>query len=244
MIQHRSHDQGPQASQQPLIERAVARVGHGTGFVGLERLQSDCLRWVPLGSGNRKHPDLDGLVLLRDGDQEEQESVPGPLPLINEEDLEDPARLCCFMERALCYARWKAFLASGLPLSWFHARHASFLLAMDEAASLDHLSLSRESDSDLASYGKKLAALVSTPVSRAGHVRALHFLLSRLRSFLNARDRRTVRLAIEDYRRGALPLTAPRTILRHHIEQAGGSSLASDFYVRALALRIDEEPPS
>ena len=242
MIQRSNHDQSPQASQLPFIERAVARVGHGTDFVRLESLQSERLRWISLGNGDCDNRDLDGLVLFREGEQEDQEGVPGPLPLISEEGLEDPARLGCFLERVFCHARWKAFVDSSLPLSWFHARHASLILAMDEAAPSGLSSISREADADLTEYGRRLAALISAPISREGHVRALRYLLSRVRPCLNARDRRTMRLAIEDYRRGALPLTAPRSILRHHVERSGGPSLASDFYAQAPHLPIDGEP--
>jgi uncharacterized protein YbgA (DUF1722 family)/uncharacterized protein YbbK (DUF523 family) len=160
------------------------------------------------------------------------------LPVEEEGRLNDPQLRENFIERVFCRNRWRALVGRGLTrrrLVEFHTAHKLLIHAHDEAAyrRLGWLvgSAGTTSDRELfAAYETELQAALLTPATRKSHANVLQHAFGYLKRVLTAAEKRDVLAAIEDYRRGLLPLVVPLALVRYDIRRHQVDYLAGQLY--------------
>lgn len=160
------------------------------------------------------------------------------LPIEEEGRLNDPALRENFIERAFCRNRWRAFVHRGPTrrrLVEFHTAHKLLLLAHDERA---YRALGRvvagageRPDRELyASYEAGFQAALRARGTPRRHANVLQHALGHLKRHLDAREKRELLAAIEDHRRGLLPLVVPITLLRFNVVKHEIAYLRDQLY--------------
>lgn len=171
------------------------------------------------------------------------------LPVEEEGRLSDARLRDWFVTRVFCHQRWRSFLA-GTPgrreLVDFHRVHKLLLQAHDEETyrELGRVVASFGSVPDrevLERYGRLFRRALARRPSRGSHVNVLQHLLGHVRDVAGASLRRHLLEAIEEFRRGWVPLVVPLDLLRLQLEEHGleypGDQIYLDPYPRELALR-------
>lgn len=149
------------------------------------------------------------------------------LPCEEEGRLGDPALRESFITRVLVYRRWQQLLRRGLTpgrLVEFHADHKYLVMAHDQAAYRRMGRLVAEAgrrplEALAEDYVAELMEALSRKASRGAHVNVLQHLLGYVSDKLDAGDRREMLEAIEQFRRGLVPLRVPLTLLRDHFRR-------------------------
>jgi len=171
------------------------------------------------------------------------------LPVEEEGRLGDAGIRESFIERVFAMARWRAFLRTrprARDLVAFHAAHELALLAHGPAhhARLGRLvaeARGRLGRERLAAYGRLLMEALAARATRGRHANVLQHAAGRLERDLDPAGRAELAEAIEDYRRGLVPLVVPLTLVRHHARRLGIAGLAGQVYLnphpRELLLR-------
>jgi len=160
------------------------------------------------------------------------------LPLEEDGRLNDPRLRETFIERLFCRNRWRVLVARGLSrrrLVAFHSAHKLVVRAHNEAgyrrlgrivASGGHLP-----DAELyRQYESELQLSLRTPASTKKHTNVLQHAMGYLTSVLEPQERRELGLAIEDFRRGLVPLAVPVTLIRFNVHRHGIDYLAEQLY--------------
>ncbi|MXY59855.1 MAG: DUF523 and DUF1722 domain-containing protein [Chloroflexi bacterium] len=162
------------------------------------------------------------------------------LPVEEQGRLHDPRLRDNFVERVFVYQRWAA-LRNGprapSALVAFHTAHKLTLMAhaptlYREAGRV----VARAGAADWGvvtdEYGRVLMRAVERLTTARKHTNALQHAAGFLKQTLDAGDREELAGAIERYRTGKAPFTAPLTLLRHHIRRSGGPEwLAAQTYL-------------
>ena len=90
-------------------------------------------------------------------------------------------------------------------------------------------------------YAQRLFSAIAKPARRKGHANTLLHILGYLKEAVPGPLRQDIADVVDSYRRGQLPLVAPITLLRHHIEQYGCDYIRAQRYLEPypdeLALR-------
>jgi uncharacterized protein YbgA (DUF1722 family)/uncharacterized protein YbbK (DUF523 family) len=171
------------------------------------------------------------------------------LPVEEEGRLNDPALRENFVERVFAYQRLRALFASRWTthsLVVFHSRHKLQLLSHSRPgyAELGHLvadavKYSRRDVS--ATYQRVFMATLSRLATSGKHSDVMQHAIGHLKRLIQPGDRDELLAAIEDHRRGIVPLIVPITLLRHHIRRRDVGYLKDQTYLdphpRELALR-------
>jgi uncharacterized protein YbgA (DUF1722 family)/uncharacterized protein YbbK (DUF523 family) len=171
------------------------------------------------------------------------------LPVEEEGRLTDPAIRENFIERVFAAARWRRF-AAGEPrprdLVAFHAAHKLAVLAH---STVHYGRLGRQAAgagprltrARLDAYGDLLMEALAVRATRARHANVLQHMAGYFKRDLPDGDREELGEAIEEYRRGLVPLVVPLTLVRHHVRRLGVAYLAEQVYLnphpRELMLR-------
>ncbi|GAB4361961.1 MAG: DUF523 and DUF1722 domain-containing protein [Methylohalobius crimeensis] len=171
------------------------------------------------------------------------------LPVEEEGRLNDLILRENFLQRVFVHCRWRKLREEGLTtarLIEFHTRHKYMVMAHSISAyqRLGRL-LSQAGKRPLEALAKgyflRLMAALQRRARRPNHVNALQHLSGYLRKYLSSQDRQELVRAIEDYRRGEVPLIVPFTLLRHHQSHIRDLYLAGQYYLEpyppALGLR-------
>ncbi|HET8708432.1 MAG TPA: DUF523 and DUF1722 domain-containing protein, partial [Pseudomonadales bacterium] len=162
-------------------------------------------------------------------------------PLIPAEDsgrLQDPAIRENFMIRVFLFHAWKTEVRTDLSaknLIAFHSRHKFMLLAHSQVA--------------YRAAGKRLANLKSEPIesiaddyirivmdglrhiaSKKNHTNVLLHLIGFLKQQIDSEQKQEILSAIEEYRRGDIPLLVPMTLLKHYVNRHGVPYLKTQSY--------------
>jgi uncharacterized protein YbgA (DUF1722 family)/uncharacterized protein YbbK (DUF523 family) len=149
------------------------------------------------------------------------------LPVEEEGRLGDPVLRDNFLERVFVYNRWQQLTAAKLTprrLVDFHTEHKLLVMAHSQAAyrRLGRL-VARAGQGEIeelgAAYVAELMRALKRRVSRGRHANILLHLLGYLKRMLDAADRAEMVSTIEAYRRGAVPLIVPITLLKHHFRR-------------------------
>jgi uncharacterized protein YbgA (DUF1722 family)/uncharacterized protein YbbK (DUF523 family) len=145
------------------------------------------------------------------------------LPVEEEGRLNDPVLRENFVSRVFVYANWQWLRQQGMSrkaLLDFHTGHKLLLMAHSPAAyrelgrmlaQLDKTGLEELADV----YIARVMQVLKTPATRKRHVNVLQHVLGYLRKHLDATSRANLADVIDSYRRGAVPLVVPITLLQH-----------------------------
>jgi uncharacterized protein YbgA (DUF1722 family)/uncharacterized protein YbbK (DUF523 family) len=171
------------------------------------------------------------------------------LPVEEEGRLNDPALRENFIERIFAYRRLKDLFAPRWSLGAlvkFHTAHKMALLA-HSTTRYNHLgrlvARGREiAKSELRSeYETAFMSTLAIAATIPRHTNVLSHMLGHLKKHLDSESKQELVQAIEDYRRGHIPLVVPLTLLRHHVRVHGVEYLAGQTYLtpdtRELMLR-------
>jgi uncharacterized protein YbbK (DUF523 family)/uncharacterized protein YbgA (DUF1722 family) len=171
------------------------------------------------------------------------------LPIEEEGRLTDPVLRENFIERVFCRHRWRTVIAekrTRARLIEFWTAHKLLVRAHDEAGyqRIGRLvgSARKGGDRELHErFESEFFAALATKTTRRKHTNVLQHALGHLREVLDAGERAQLVTAIEDYRKGLLPLIVPLTLLRfqvqkHRIEYLQGQ-LYFDPHPKELMLR-------
>jgi uncharacterized protein YbgA (DUF1722 family)/uncharacterized protein YbbK (DUF523 family) len=161
------------------------------------------------------------------------------LPVEEEGRLHDAALRENFIERVFAYARWQGAVAKGMTrgrLAAFHAAHELLLLAHDPAASrgLGPLVASagrRPLAAVVADYAAGFMRALRTRATPRRHANVLEHMLGHFSDRLTPAERDEVVVAIDDLRRGVVPLVVPLTLVKRHVRRLGIESLAGQAYL-------------
>ncbi|UTW46297.1 DUF1722 domain-containing protein [bacterium SCSIO 12696] len=128
----------------------------------------------------------------------------------------------------------------------FHSRYKYLVMAHSYSAYRDiGRMLARGSELPLQDmierYAQMLFDALAKPARRKGHANTLLHILGYLKKSVPGPLRQDIADVVNNYRRGQVPLVAPITLLRHHIEQYGCDYIRSQRYLQPypddLALR-------
>ena len=172
------------------------------------------------------------------------------LPLEEEGRLNDAKLRENFIERIFVRNRWRHFLSQSANrgrLVEFHTAHKLLLWSHNEAGMrrMGRLLGDAKKGKDqalLEAYAEELHATMWHRTTIKRHVNVLQHAAGYLKKILDPRDKAEVATAIEDYRRGWLPLIVPITLLRfliakHDVEYLRGQ-LYFEPHPKELLLRI------
>jgi uncharacterized protein YbgA (DUF1722 family) len=171
------------------------------------------------------------------------------LPVEEEGRLNDPALRENFVERVFAYQRLRALFRGRWTthaLVVFHSRHKLQLLSHSrpgyaELGRLvaDAVKYSRRDIS--ATYQRVFMTTLARLATPGRHSDVMMHAIGHLKRLIQPSDRDELLAAIEDHRRGIVPLIVPITLLRHHVRRRDVGYLKDQTYLdphpRELALR-------
>ncbi len=171
------------------------------------------------------------------------------LPVEEEGRLNDQGLRESFIERVFARHRWRLFRASrprGRDLVEFHTAHKLLIRAHNEAAyrrmgRLVAQAGGRPTTAQLDEYEQELFTAMATRATRKRHTNVLQHALGYLKELLDSGEKRELLEAVEDYRKGLLPLVVPVSLIRfqvraHDVEYLQGQ-LYFDPHPKELMLR-------
>ena len=171
------------------------------------------------------------------------------LPVEEEGRLSDPRLRENFIERLFAYRRLKDLFVGRWTtgaLVAFHTAHKLVLLAHSPEA---YRALGRMVAGARGSprgrlrdaYQQQFMRALAVVATRARHANVLQHMAGYFRDGLPADSRHELADAIEEYRRGHVPLIVPITLIKHHVRVLDVEYLAGQFYLqphpRELMLR-------
>lgn len=171
------------------------------------------------------------------------------LPIEEEGRLNDPALRENFVERVFAYQRLRALFTGRWTthaLVVFHSRHKLQLLSHSrqgyaELGRLvaDAVKYSRRDVST--TYQRVFMATLARLATPGRHSDVMMHAIGQLKRLIQPSDRDELLAAIEEHRRGIVPLIVPITLLRHHVRRRDVGYLKDQTYLdphpRELALR-------
>jgi uncharacterized protein YbbK (DUF523 family)/uncharacterized protein YbgA (DUF1722 family) len=160
------------------------------------------------------------------------------LPVEEEGRLTDPVLRENFVERIFCRNRWRAFLRrrpTRARLVEFWTAHKLLVRAHDEPGyqRLGRLVGSAKKGDEAALHARFEAELFTTLAKRATarkHANVLQHAMGHVREHVDAGERAQLAAAIDDYRKGLLPLVVPVTLLRFQIQKHSIPYLQGQLY--------------
>jgi uncharacterized protein YbgA (DUF1722 family)/uncharacterized protein YbbK (DUF523 family) len=161
------------------------------------------------------------------------------LPVEEEGRLRDPALRESFVERVFAYRRLKDLFQGRWTvgdLVSFHAAEKLLVLAHEPAAyqRLGRLVAGAKGAprAEIArAYAEVYMSALARPAPRGRHVNVLQHMAGYLKDLASADERQELAEAIEDYRRGLVPLVVPVTLVKHHVRRHGIAYLAGQRYL-------------
>lgn len=161
------------------------------------------------------------------------------LPVEEEGRLSDPRLRENFVERVFAYQRVRDLFESRWTvgdLVRFHTAHKMTLLAHDRVA-YDELGrmVARAKRADretlAARYRELFMRALGAMATTRKHSNVLLHLVGHLKTHLDAGARAELLTAVDDFRKGLLPLVVPVTLIRHHVRRCGVEYLAGQVYL-------------
>jgi len=171
------------------------------------------------------------------------------LPVEEEGRLSDPRLRENFVERVFAYARLRALFGSRWrpgDLVAFHTAHKLVLMSHSPAAYARLGRLVAEAGttprSTMAStYGEAFMTALGFIATPKRHANVLQHMAGYFRRGLDRESKAELGAAIDDYRKGLVPLVVPLTLIRHHVRALNVPYLAGQVYLephpRELMLR-------
>jgi uncharacterized protein YbgA (DUF1722 family)/uncharacterized protein YbbK (DUF523 family) len=171
------------------------------------------------------------------------------LPIEEEGGLNDPALRENFVERVFAYQRLRALFSGRWAihsLVVFHSRHKLQLLSHSRQgyAELGRLvagAVTQPKRDLSASYQRLFMTTLARVATPGRHSDVMLHAIGHLKRLIQPGDRDELLAAIEEHRRGIVPLVVPITLLRHHVRRHDVGYLKDQTYLephpRELALR-------
>jgi uncharacterized protein YbgA (DUF1722 family)/uncharacterized protein YbbK (DUF523 family) len=163
------------------------------------------------------------------------------LPVEEEGRLHDPVLRENFIERVFAYRRWKDLAAGRATLGRlvdFHARHKHLLLSHSEPhlrrlGRLVAAGKARPLADVLDAYGRAFMEGLAVPATPRRNANVLQHEAGYVSDRISPEDRAELQEAIDDHRKGLVPLVVPLALLRHY---------ARAFRVRYLLDQVFFQP--
>lgn len=160
------------------------------------------------------------------------------LPVEEEGRLNDPGLRENFIERVLCRNRWRVAVKRGLTrrrLIEFHTAHKLLIRAHNETGYRRLGALVGSSgtlpDSELfAKYEEGFQACLRTKPTIKKHTNVLQHAMGYLKNVLDTYEKHELLTAIEDYRKGLVPLIVPLTLLGFNVNRHSVDYLLGQLY--------------
>lgn len=161
------------------------------------------------------------------------------LPVEEEGRLSDPRLRENFVERVFAYWRLRRLFSGHWDLGGlvaFHTAHKLILMSHSPRAygELGRLvaRARRVLRADLERrYTEMFMSALAVIASPRRHANVLQHMAGYFKERLDAESKRELGAAIDDYRRGLVPLVVPMMLLRHHVRVHGVSYLAGQLYL-------------
>jgi len=160
------------------------------------------------------------------------------LPVEEEGRLNDPRLRENFIERVFCRNRWRSLVKQGPSrkrLVDFHTAHKLLLRSHSEAGyrRLGRLVASfgsRKESEVFQEYEAEFQKALHIKGTAKKHTNVLHHALGYLKHLLGPKEKQEILTAIDDFRRGLLPLIVPLTVLRFSIVKNEVDYLMGQLY--------------
>jgi uncharacterized protein YbgA (DUF1722 family)/uncharacterized protein YbbK (DUF523 family) len=162
------------------------------------------------------------------------------LPVEEEGRLNDPRLRENFISRVYAYRRWKDMVAVGpsrASLTRFHAAHKFLCMAHNQVGTrrlgrlLGRAPRYRRASGLAAEYVDSFTAVMRRLPTRRNHTNVLRHMAGVVSRLLDRGDREELTDAIEEYRRGLLPLIVPVTLIRHYVRKQDVACLRDQVYL-------------
>jgi uncharacterized protein YbgA (DUF1722 family)/uncharacterized protein YbbK (DUF523 family) len=161
------------------------------------------------------------------------------LPVEEEGRLEDPALRESFVTRVFAYRRLRAALGPRWRLGDLVRLHASEKLLLLAHAPKAYAALGRlvagakalPRAEVAARYGEGFMAALKVRATPGKHANVLQHMAGYFKDRLDPADKAELQEAIEDHRRGLVPLIVPLTLLRHHLRRLGAAWLEEQTFL-------------
>lgn len=160
--------------------------------------------------------------------------------------VEEEGRLCApalrehFFERVFCYHRFQDLIQNELTtqaLHRFHTMHKCLLLSHSrqhyETMSRLIGRADRHPPKELAAkYGTLFMKGLAVKATICKHVNVLHHMVGHFETRLKLHERFELLGAIDDYRRGLIPLLVPQMLIKHYVRLLEVDQLRDQVYLR------------
>lgn len=163
-----------------------------------------------------------------------------PLLPVEEEGRLRNNRLCeNFVARVYAFRRWRDMVDSGLTpakLQDFHARH-KYLLMSHRNESYRHLghlvamAHQRSTATVAREYLHEFMMTLKIVSNTKTHANVLQHLLGYLKKDMDAASKQELLQLVDEYRCGRIPLIAPLTLLKHHLQKHPNTYLLRQIYL-------------
>ena len=161
------------------------------------------------------------------------------LPVEEEGRLKDRTLRENFIVRVFCYQRWQEFMAGNWKVGHlvsFHTKHKLLLMAHHEpnARQLGRLvaqghCLKRGELRDR--YANLFFAALRHRSTAPKNAKVLQHILGHFKKQVDASDKKELLAAVEDYRRGWLPLIVPITLIKHYVDKFDIEDIKGQIYL-------------
>jgi uncharacterized protein YbgA (DUF1722 family)/uncharacterized protein YbbK (DUF523 family) len=161
------------------------------------------------------------------------------LPVEEEGRLSDPRLRENFVERVFAYWRLRGLFSERWNMGTlveFHTAHKLILMAhspeayrqlgrlVARARGVGRKDLERQ-------YTERFMSALAVIATPRRHANVLQHMAGYFKNLLDAKSKAELGAAIDDYRRGLVPLVVPMTLLRHHVRVHGVSYLEGQHYL-------------
>jgi len=167
------------------------------------------------------------------------------LPVEEDGRLRDERLRESFVLRVFTYRQWQCLCRDGLnrqALLQFYARHKYLVMSRDVPTyrRLGPL-LADAGAQPLPDLARRLIEMImralQKPATRGGHANALSHIRGYLKRRISAAEKAELSELIEQYRRGAVPLIAPLTLLRHHFRRHPDAYIERQIFMHPLFMQ-------
>lgn len=147
------------------------------------------------------------------------------LPVVEETDLADEAKLQNFVERMHAYDRQMTFMSQERSVGQLVMSHAQARLQLDSHDLQAHgrvgevfKQASEVSYAELCDrYLSAFMEAIATPATQAGHMEVLKAVFTGIKADLEPAAAKEVARSLQEYRQSVVPLAVPLTLLRHYV---------------------------
>lgn len=151
-------------------------------------------------------------------------AFPG-LPVVEETDLADEAKLQNFVERMLAYDRQMMFMSQPRTVGQLVMAHAQAKLQLDAHSTEAHAEVGEvfEQAAEISyeelcqRYLSSFMKAIDTPVTQSGHAGVMKAVFTGIKGELEPAAQKEVARSLQEYRQSVVPLAVPVTLLRHYV---------------------------